>query len=308
MPHAWNQTITINKDIAKKLVTSQFNLKIKSIELLGEGFDNQAYLINKKLVFRFPRRKEGIECLENEILLLPFLALHLSSSFSNPTFIGKASHLYPFPFAGYPKLKGNPLYEIGFPFIKKTSFARTLGSWLRELHSIKVNDKHIKLIKGDQTWRLNVKQRLSFCQEKIKQYEQYFSTSQLDTSLLSKTIKKLSKFNFTKKKLCYLHGDLYSSHILVDNELNLTGLIDWGDVHIGHPGIDLIIIFNMLDDKVHKDFLQEYGQVDEEIISAALFRAFCHAISLLPYTYIKVNEKLKLWAITTINRTIDIIS
>lgn len=305
MSHAWVQTIDINQNLARELIASQFNLKVNIIESLGEGFDNIAYLVNKELVFRFPRRKEGIECMENELALLPLIALKVSFPFSNPQFIGKPSPSYPHIFAGYKLLIGKHLYEVSTPFIKEKNFAIILGNWLKELHSIEIDNKHASLIKGDQSWRLNVEQRLSFCQQKIKQYESYFIQSNIEISDLEKAISNFSDLKFSNKR-CYLHGDLYSRHLLVDNNLNPSGLIDWGDTHIGHPGLDLSVLINSLSDDNVKEFINSYGQIDEEVMAVAVFRAFCHSLSLLPYCYETKNEKLKTWTTATILRAISI--
>ena len=37
-----------------------------------------------------------------------------------------------------------------------------------------------------------------------------------------------------------VHGDLYFSHILVNEKGKLAGVIDWGDIHIGDVAIDLV--------------------------------------------------------------------
>lgn len=57
MTHKWQQTITINENIARELIESQKHIHVESINLLDEGWDNFVYLVNKNLIFRFPRRK-----------------------------------------------------------------------------------------------------------------------------------------------------------------------------------------------------------------------------------------------------------
>ena len=90
MTHAWKQTIKINEEIASQVISDQHNIKIDSIDLLDSGWDNVVYLVNRHYIFRFPRREFGLDCIANEITLLPFIKEHVSFSLSSPTWIGKA--------------------------------------------------------------------------------------------------------------------------------------------------------------------------------------------------------------------------
>ena len=83
-----------------------------------------------------------------------------------------------------------------------------------------------------------------------------------------------------------------------------SGLIDWGDTHIGHPGIDLAVgmIFT---EEAFQTFLNAYGDVDNETINLLLFHAFCHHMSFLPYTCEQNRSHLKQWASMALARAID---
>ena len=39
--------------------------------------------------------------------------------------------------------------------------------------------------------------------------------------------------------LVLVHGDFYSRHVLVDETGGMAGVIDFGDLHVGHPAVDL---------------------------------------------------------------------
>ena len=52
--------------------------------------------------------------------------------------------------------------------------------------------------------------------------------------------------------------------MLVDDNGNLSGIIDWGDVNIGHPACDLSIAYSYLPPASRADFYDIYGEVDEE--------------------------------------------
>lgn len=305
MTHAWNQSIDINEKKAKQLIESQHLIIVKTIHLLDEGWDNLVYLVNETLIFRFPRREFGLACIENEISLLPYVASQVSFPLSAPQWIGKPSDLYPYPFAGYPMIPGKPVSDSTSSLIADTSFAITLASWLAELHAIPIIDKHISLIKGEQGWRYDVKHRVLRCKENLTRYEEYFLQLGFDKTNLLEIISLLPSLTFKENKKSYLHADLYSRHVVMTPEtFTPTGLIDWGDMHIGHPGIDLAVgmIFT---EEAFQVFINAYGSTDDETINLSLFHAFCHHMSFLPYTCEQNKAHLKQWASIVLARVVS---
>jgi len=305
MTHAWQQSIDIDEDQAHKLIESQHHVAVNTIRLLDAGWDNVVYLVNNTLIFRFPRRELGVDCIKNEIALLPFLARQVSFPLSAPQYIGKSSPLYPYPFAGYTMLPGQPLCDVAYGLIHDKTFAITLATWLKELHSIRVTENYAALIKGDQTWRLNLKHRIARCEENLARYEPYFAEAGFDTPLLLDIIAILLKLNIIDTRQAYLHGDLYSRHIIANPATLLpVGLIDWGDLHIGSPGIDLAVS-TIFSQEIYHIFLNAYDPaITYSLIHISLFHSFCHSMSFLPYAFEQNKESLKRWASMVLDRAI----
>ncbi len=82
-----------------------------------------------------------------------------------------------------------------------------------------------------------------------------------------------------------VHGDLYVRHLLVNEQMELCGVIDWGDVHIGDPAEDLAIAHSFLRPPDHGRFLAEYGEVDTATWTLARFRALQHSAMLAVYAH-----------------------
>lgn len=305
MSHKWEQTITINENLAQELIEKQQNLHVDSIQLLDEGWDNLVYLVNKNLIFRFPRREFGVSCMENEILILPYISQQISFPLSNPEWIGKPSDLYPYSYAGYKMRPGKPVCEATESLIDSKDFAAKLATWLDELHSIKVNDEHVSLIKGDQSWRLDVYLRIARCHENLTKYQNYFLQAGFKNNDLMEIMDKLSHFKFQSLNKSYLHGDLYCRHVIVDtNPFLPTGLIDWGDVHIGHRGIDLAIgmVFTK---SALENFLNAYHYMNQELIKVMVFHSFCYSMSFLPYAFAQNKKPLKQWGVLVLKRAME---
>jgi aminoglycoside phosphotransferase (APT) family kinase protein len=80
-----------------------------------------------------------------------------------------------------------------------------------------------------------------------------------------------------------VHGDLYARHLLVDAQHTVTGVLDWGDVHLGDPAIELTIVFTILPPEARATFRETYGHIDEATWDRARFRAFHYGVALLLY-------------------------
>lgn len=304
MTHAWKQTIEINEDIASQVISAQHQIDIESIQLLDSGWDNVVYLVNKTLVFRFPRREFGLDCIANEITFLPFIKAHVSFPLSSPKWIGKPSLQYLYQYAGYEMLMGHALSDQDPSLIDSVPFAKVLAHWLRELHQIPVTLSQIEAVKGGYEWKVDVAHRLTRAKDNLNKYEQYYNDAGLHRELLIQTIKIMESWHFTPAKQCFVHGDLYARHIIVDDGNMPKGIIDWGDIHIGHPGIDLAIglIFTP---EVFQQFLSSYGAIDEEAYRILLFHCFCHGMSFLPYAFEQNKESLMGWATIVLHRVVD---
>lgn len=306
MSNYWDKTTIIKNELVRELLFSQFSVHAKNIQFLGEGFDNTAFLINDEFVFRFPHRNEALICMENEIMLLPYLSSKLSFSIPSPTLIGHATSTYPYPFAGYKILPGEILSKTRRPLINHSNFSKTLGSMLKALHSLQILDNHRLLLKGEHDWRLNVVQRTEKIKETLEKYADYYIDNGFEIESLLSRMNYFKNLNTGCKEPSYIHGDLYAKHIIINNGLP-TGLIDWGDLHIGHPGIDLSVGIMIFSKEYQKIFFDSYGSVDCNVLEVAIFRAYYHSILAFAY-FAKIKELTSiLWTKSAIWNSIALV-
>ena len=87
----------------------------------------------------------------------------------------------------------------------------------------------------------------------------------------------------TPRPAVVVHGDLYARHLLVDDAGALAGVIDWGDVHLGDPALDLAAAKLVLPPTDLDTFLAHYGAVDATTWDRATYRAIHHAALELAY-------------------------
>jgi aminoglycoside phosphotransferase (APT) family kinase protein len=83
-----------------------------------------------------------------------------------------------------------------------------------------------------------------------------------------------------------VHGDLNFRNFLVDGDDGvLSGVIDWGDAHIGHPAIDLSVVYSFLPPNARPEFLKAYGEVNPAMLLLAKFRSLYINIVILIYAH-----------------------
>ncbi|MFO1259118.1 MAG: phosphotransferase [Gammaproteobacteria bacterium] len=235
----------------------------------------------------------AIQIARHRILYTTYLAEHLTFPLPKLTMIGHPTATYPFQFAGYIILKGNLLTKHQSPLINAPKFANTLGYWLTELHALPILNEHRNLIQGEHDWRLDVTHRTQRVLETITQYGEYFIEAGFEPTALIKGMGYFQDLDVTGGKECYVHGDLYAKHILVKNNGLPTGLIDWGDVHIGHPATDISVAIMIFNEDSLKCFFNVYQNIDKNTFDIALFRAFFHPVLSLPY-FAKIRETTSL--------------
>ena len=92
MSPQWSPEVELTDAAATRMIESQFpDQKPITLQPLGVGWDNTAYRVNSKFVFRFPRRQMGAECLEAEVRVLPALARRLPPVHAEPDH-GRTAH------------------------------------------------------------------------------------------------------------------------------------------------------------------------------------------------------------------------
>jgi len=293
MANRWDATIHIDTALAEKVIKRQFlELNLKHIIFLGEGWDNTVFLVNDKTVFRFPRREFGLGCLKDEISLMPRVAKQMSTPISYPIYVGEPTDDFPHIFAGYHFLPGTPISEIDFNDLPRTNLLKQLAHALKALHAIDTS-AFAADIPADICHRMdydNRKPRVSADLDALEK-SNHLSKQQKHTCL---DIMEALASAFPVKATAIVHGDLYSRHLLMQDK-NLSGIIDWGDVHYNTPAIDLSAIYSLFPIQHHQDFWDIYDEVDKPIKMQALFRALYSNILLNRYA-IDVNDPVLLKA------------
>lgn len=237
-------------------------LQICSIKPNEEGWDSFVFEVNDCFIFRFPRRPDQEVYLKREILLLPQLAKILSVRVPKFEFVcqGNAECA---PFVGYRKIEGVPLTSDLIKSIQSDHLAQHLSKVLTELHRFPLQEAlqskvpYVSPIEWRQEYR-NLYARVR---------DQVFPL--LNVALRAKAIALWKSFlneeSYFQFKPVLLHRDLSGGHILCEpNGERIAGIIDWGDLSIGDPALDLTGLWHVYGSKFGERVLIGYeGKVEE---------------------------------------------
>lgn len=210
------------------------------VEFLAEGGNNVAVLVNRELVFLFPKNERYERKLRMQLKLLPRLASTLPVPI--PVFqynCERPTGTYPYTFAGYKLIQGTAVVECSQEVWEAEWWLRPFGGFVTVLHSFPIEEAVSLGVPGFsmQGWR--------------ESYYEWWQTA-VTTDVLSIVPNDESEMinRYFEEYLndddhfefegVLLHNDLHLAHMFVDvDKKQLCGVIDFGDCQIGDPAIDV---------------------------------------------------------------------
>ncbi|MDN3955859.1 phosphotransferase [Sporolactobacillus laevolacticus] len=289
MANIWDPEQVVSEKLAKELVERQFpDLSPVTVTTLGEGYDNTVYLVNDCYVFRFPRRQIAVDLLNTEKGLLPKLAGTLPLQIAEPIYFGEpVEKVYPWPFMGYKLVRGN------LPGVlteeKRVESAVVLAKFLRALHDFPVDQAKALGVPPDMLGRLDIGKRKAALLERVDQMEALNLYGNVHN--LRRYVGETGPVALSEQQ-CLVHGDMHIRNLIVDRHHVVTGVIDWGDVHIGDPAVDLSIIYSFLPKRGRDLFFEHYGRVDDSTKALAKWKAAFTTVSLIMYGHDMGNQEI----------------
>jgi aminoglycoside phosphotransferase (APT) family kinase protein len=281
MPPTWTPEVVVLPDLARSLIEQQFpTLAPVNVEPLGVGWDNTAFQVNDVYAFRFPRRQVVLPLIEAETRVMPGIAPRLPLPVPVVTFHGQPSAAFGWPFIGHRMIRGQTACSAALTVIERIAAAEPVGRFLAALHSIPTEEAKRLGARPDPIAKLDMGKRLPKAHELVAQ----LAASGLveDAATLRQMLDAVPS-SYVARSDTLVHSDLYVRHLLVDEDRRLAGVIDWGDVHLGDPAVDLTIALTVLPPAGRPIFCAAYGPVEECAWRVARGRALWHTLNLLEY-------------------------
>jgi aminoglycoside 2''-phosphotransferase len=227
----------MDADRARQLIRESSPLAADEVELLGAGTDSAAFRVDGDWVVRFPLVPDAQGTLATELALLPGLASALPVAVPQPEHVAERDGRL--VFAAYRALEGEPLSDAALEALCPAARARALDELavlLDAIHRFPIERARaagvsFQLYKGGyHSGQANLAHELS---------------GLLEPAELDAIARRRRAFEAAQppSEPVLLHADIKPEHLLHDPASGaLTGLLDWGDVSLGHAEFDLAII------------------------------------------------------------------
>lgn len=276
---------TVDAALAARVIQAQFaGVGQRHVRWLGEGYDSIAFEVDGDWVFRFPKRRDVAQQLLLEMRVLPMLASDAPLPVPAYSFEGAPWPLFPLHFGGYRKALGVPAIGIDPRATPFDRLARPVADFLSWLHTFP----------SDRAAQVGVPRQdadSSIEEARIEALQDFEHVARVARALIvEEWIEFLAEAPVSRSESsyvsdCLIHGDLAAEHVLYDaTSDSITGVIDWSEVAIGDPAVDLAGVFHWADESFLSAVLSTYrGPTDEATLARARYRAGCRGIGDLVF-------------------------
>lgn len=276
----WSPTVELSDAIASRLIADRFPaLAPIELELLGSGWDNHAYLVNREVVVRIPHREQAGALMRDECRVLRHLGQYpLPLATPALEYCAEPDETFPYVIAGYGLLPGETADRVHWKAAQRGQNARRIGEFLAALHRVPIG---LASPPTDTLRRADLAYRLPNVLSRVENPPPGFVELLTDLATTPQH----------RGPAVWVHGDLYTRHLVVQ-EHGVTGVIDWGDSHVGDPALDIAIAWMFLPPESWGEFREAYGGVDEATWRRARFRTMTHWTYLSEYARSKQDAPL----------------
>lgn len=250
------------------------DLRGEGVFHLGAGWDHDVFAC-AGLVFRFPKNRAAADAIGLEVKLLPFIAGCVPTRVPVPVRTCRGAD-GGWGSVGHEFIPGVPICDAGLDAEVARDLAVRLANFVRSLHEIELEASGVVHdIPGDTLGRLDEARRGHATREQLFEWKREGVLSDTVVSRLFAILDRWPGPPRTEPRTL-IHGDLHSRNLLVTPDGRLSGVLDWVDVHRGHPETDLATAFEVLPAGVRETFFDTYGPVAEETLLRAGWRAIDH--------------------------------
>ena len=245
----------------KNIIEKYFDIKVIDIDLIGEGYDSKAYLINNEYIFKMKFSANKKKGYAKEKAIYDFLNKNLKTSIKIPKI--EYSHISEeLSIMGYKQIKGNfltPELYSNMTEEQKNRLKIDIAQILRQIHDLDYNEIETHVIDNKQ----NVLEEYQLLRTTI-----YDSLNDIEKQYIENFMERLNNTTVFDGKKCLCHNDFSCNHLLVDEENKLTGIIDFGDSGIIDEYCDFIYLLEDSEEEIGSQFgldiLKIYGNIDIE--------------------------------------------
>lgn len=278
--------VAIDEELVERLVAAQFprlaELPIRAVH--STGTVNAIYRLGDQLCARLPRVQSWVQSLARELNWLPKLAPCLSLRVPEPVAKGHSASGYPFPWAIYRWIDGQP---YGDDLVHdEPQAADHLAQFVIEL-------RRLDPLGAPRGGRKPLHELDAATRVAIEA-----SRGVIDSDAAAAAWATALKAPAWDGTPVWIHGDLLRPNLLVEGG-RLCAVIDFGGVGVGDPAADVIAAWSVFSQPGRAKFRGTLG-VDDSTWNRARGYALHQAVLIIPY-YSETNPGF----VTMAKRTVE---
>lgn len=293
----------LTREMVRAVVSEQFSeLAGATVERLGEGWEHETYLVDDRVVFRFPRQAGGGDDFEWEEGVHSLVASVIGDMVGIPriTRWGRPSAHFPYPFAGHDLVPGIAANDSRAP--SNPALADDIGRVLARLHAVPpeaaatvgatLADPH----KSDLSAGL---ERVRFQVNQLPEIRRHCPNP---SAWLDSIARVPDAYHGPPR---FIHDDFQPEHVLVSQATGrLSGIIDWGG-GLGDPARDFGYMLLLGGWSFFQRALRAYDlPLDAEFGERTLFSARLGSLDWLSYTIAHAGDTTE--ALLTVRRVFEL--
>jgi aminoglycoside phosphotransferase (APT) family kinase protein len=288
--HAHENAITHRA--AQALIATQMpDLAELPLTRIGRsGTDNVLFRLGPDLIARFPRVPHAETQIGRIARWLPGLAAALPLAVPLMLRQGVPQGAYPFAWTITPYLPGRPALPLRAA--DQSAAATALATSLRALQAQPIPPDAPRRIHSD---------RLDHRLSALEAFLPALATH-TDPRRLNDLTRRLRALPPPPEPPVWSHGDLHPLNLLARRG-RLTALIDWGDLGVGDPALDLLPAFTLFDRPARDRFLAEMAP-HPDAVQRARAVALGKCVHGLPY-FRQSNPGFHAVLVATLARVLD---
>jgi aminoglycoside phosphotransferase (APT) family kinase protein len=292
----WTPDVEVEEPLVRRLLAQFPELDGAPLRKLAAGWDNSVWVVDERYAFRIPHREVAVPGVERELALLPELAPLLPLPVPRPVLVGRPADGYPWPFFGAELLPGEEAGSARLGDEQRLAVALELARFLQALHAVVPDER----LPRDPNGREDMAKRSLLAREELGQLERLgVWRAPAEAEELLAAAEDLPP----PEAPVVAHGDLHFRHLLVDGG-HASGVIDWGDVCLADPAIDLPLLWSFVAPEQRSAFLEAYGPVSEVQLVRSRVLALQLCATLAHYGRSEGNEAVEHAGVEGLDRTL----
>ena len=243
----------------KRQIEKNFDYKVNQIEYLGGGVDSNAYLVNNDYVFKFGISENSKADYKAQKVFSDFYKENPINNIETPNidyyFSDDKTRII-----GYKLVEGKFINRKIYDEMdenQQEEFCQDVAAFLKKLHSFDIESIDLE--------HMDMREKMLNEVELIK--NTIFNTlNENEKKYINRFEKRLKESNVFDGRKCICHIDFNPDHILVDDDNNFKGVIDWGGAVIACEYAEFPYLLSNGEDELGRDIglkiLNYYGNIN----------------------------------------------